>query len=88
MAFQHQGTVAMARLNDPDSASSQFFLIWWTTAFWIILPNSAGYAVFALVVSGMEVVDAIGQVETTTMGNFTESRSEGDCKSGFPVVTE
>ena len=67
-----RGTVAMARLNDPDSANSQFFFNLVDNSFLDYSANSAGYAVFALVVSGMEVVDAIGQVETTTMGNFTD----------------
>ena len=61
-------TVAMARLGDPDSASSQFFIN--------VMDNAQlnytgpqdgrtwGYAVFGKVVSGMEVVDKIRYVPT------------------------
>ena len=49
-----RGTISMARANDPDSASSQFFIMQATT------PSLDGsYAAFGTVTSGMEVVDAI-----------------------------
>lgn len=52
--------VGMARGDDPDSATSQFY---------ICLDNASAldgsYTVFGHVVSGQEVVDAIGRVETT-----------------------
>jgi len=61
-------TLAMARTNVVDSATSQFFI---NTAVNTFLDNGArdfGYAVFGKVVSGMDVVDAIENVETTTKG--------------------
>ena len=49
-----RGTISMARASDPDSASSQFFIMQQTT------PSLDGqYAAFGTVTSGMEVVDAI-----------------------------
>lgn len=49
-----RGTISMARASDPDSASSQFFIMQETT------PSLDGqYAAFGTVTSGMEVVDAI-----------------------------
>lgn len=49
-----RGTISMARSSDPDSASSQFFIMHETT------PSLDGqYAAFGNVTSGMEVVDAI-----------------------------
>ena len=49
-----RGTISMARASDPDSASSQFFIMQETT------PSLDGeYAAFGIVTSGMEVVDAI-----------------------------
>ena len=49
-----RGTISMARSNDYDSASSQFFIMQETT------PSLDGqYAAFGTVTSGMEVVDAI-----------------------------
>ena len=48
------GTLPLARASDPDSASSQFFIMQETT------PSLDGeYAAFGTVTSGMEVVDAI-----------------------------
>ncbi|MDX1626733.1 MAG: peptidylprolyl isomerase [Wenzhouxiangellaceae bacterium] len=67
-----RGTLAMARTNDPHSATSQFFIN--------VVDNPAldhrgkqsgrtwGYAVFGQVVDGMEVVDAIRNVETESRG--------------------
>jgi cyclophilin family peptidyl-prolyl cis-trans isomerase len=68
-----RGTLAMARTSDPNSASAQFFINvannnslnfrGKTTEGW-------GYAVFGNVVEGMDVVDAIVQVPTTTKGPY------------------
>ena len=53
--IQHvRGTISMARANDPDSASSQFFIMQETTS-----SLDGQYAAFGSVTSGMEVVDAI-----------------------------
>jgi len=62
-----RGTIAMARTNDPNSATSQFFIN--------VVDNfnldadvgriGTGYAVFGQVVEGMDVVDKIRAVETT-----------------------
>jgi len=62
-------TIAMARLgNQPDSASSQFFINLADNGFLDQPRDGAGYAVFGQVVSGQEVVDAIGLVGTTNRG--------------------
>ena len=56
-----RGTVAMARTNDPNSATSQFFINVQDNAF-LDQANSRdgnGYAVFGKVVAGMDVVDKI-----------------------------
>lgn len=63
------GTLAMARTNDPHSASSQFF---------INLVNNSnldypsfdgwGYAVFGKVVSGLDIVQKIGKTKTGSAG--------------------
>ena len=60
-------TLAMARTNDPNSATSQFFINVKDNAF---LDEGDGYAVFGHVVSGMDVVEKIKQVETTTKGPY------------------
>ena len=64
-----RGTIAMARTNDPDSATAQWFInhrnnfnLDWT-------PGKAGYAVFGKVVDGMFVVDDIATVATGNKGH-------------------
>ncbi len=59
-----RGTVAMARTNDPDSATSQFFInvrnnfrLDWS-------PSSPGYTVFGEVIDGMFAVDSIAMEPT------------------------
>jgi cyclophilin family peptidyl-prolyl cis-trans isomerase len=61
-----RGTVAMARTSMPDSATSQFFINVQDNANLDYSPLSAGYTVFAKVTEGMEVVDEIRFVETTS----------------------
>jgi len=51
-----EGTVAMARSNDPNSASSQFYITLAPTEF---LDSPPGYAVFGRVTEGMDVVKSI-----------------------------
>jgi peptidyl-prolyl cis-trans isomerase B (cyclophilin B) len=66
-------TVAMARTNVRDSATSQFFINVKDNAFLDYSGENAqgwGYAVFGKVVEGMEVVDAIVAVPTTTKGPY------------------
>jgi len=59
-----RGTIAMARMTDPNSATSQFFINLVDNA---NLDNyGGGYTVFGKVTEGMDVVDAIAKVETTT----------------------
>ena len=70
-----RGTVAMARTNDPHSATSQFFVNVSDNAF---LDHQAkegagwGYAVFGRVTDGMEVVDKIKGVRTGAAGPFAK----------------
>ena len=63
-----RGTVAMARLDDPNSATSQFFINVVDNKFLnFSLGGSPGYAVFARVISGMDVVDKIRAVKTDSI---------------------
>lgn len=64
-------TIAMARTNDPHSASSQFFINVADNGFLNHTAPSAqgwGYAVFGKVVSGTDVVDKIAAVKTGQKG--------------------
>lgn len=56
LTHDSEGTVAMARSQDPDSASSQFYITLGPASF---LDNPPGYAVFGKVLSGMDVVKNI-----------------------------
>ena len=67
-----RGTLAMARMNDPDSASVQFFINHKSNGFLNPKGDNKGYAVFGAVVAGMNVVDAIAAVETQTLGYYAD----------------
>ena len=61
-----RGTLAMARTSVVNSATSQFFINVNDNAFLDHGSRDFGYAVFAKVVSGMDVVDMIVSSQTTT----------------------
>lgn len=63
------GTIAMARTNAPNSATSQFFINVADNSFLDYSSSNDGYAVFGKVVSGMGVVNEIKSVETSSHGN-------------------
>jgi len=65
-----RGTIAMARTNDPDSATSQFFINLIDNDFLDYTSTNDGYAVFGEVIEGMDVVDVIGGVKTATFGLY------------------
>jgi peptidyl-prolyl cis-trans isomerase B (cyclophilin B) len=70
-----KGTIAMARMADPHSADSQFF---------INLNNNStlnhrartfsdyGYTVFGKIISGMDIAEAIGEVETAEIDGYED----------------
>lgn len=65
------GSIAMARTNDPHSATAQFFINVKDNSFLNHSSPTAqgwGYCVFGQVTDGMETVDAIKGVETTSKG--------------------
>lgn len=68
-----RGTLAMARTNDPNSATAQFFINHKDNAFLDHSgknPRGWGYAVFGRVTNGMSVVDAIATTPTGAKGMF------------------
>ena len=79
-----EGTLAMARTMDPHSASAQFFINVGDNAF---LNHSGknsqgwGYAVFGKVVKGMDVVNTIKKVPTTSKSGHQDVPAD-------PVVIE
>ena len=70
-----RGTVAMARLGEPNSARSQFFINLGDNASFNHTNGTAqgfGYAVFGRVTDGMNVVRDIGNVRTTNQGPYSD----------------
>ena len=65
-----RGTLAMARTNDPNSATSQFFINVVNNNFLNKSVAQAGYAVFGEVTKGMEIVDAIANEKTGRKGPY------------------
>lgn len=67
-----RGTIAMARTMAPDSATCQFFINLVDNGFLDYRPGNDGYAVFGEVTRGMEVVDTIAQVTTSSRGPYQD----------------
>ncbi|MEU6595265.1 peptidylprolyl isomerase [Streptomyces sp. NPDC046881] len=77
-------TLAMARTNDPHSATAQFFINVSDNAFLNYsakTPTGWGYAVFGKVTEGQDVVDSIKGVKTGSRGGHQDVPTE-------PVVIE
>ena len=84
-----RGSIAMARTSDPDSATSQFFINHSDNEFLnYIDENRAGYAVFGKVTEGMDVVDAIAAVKTTTKNGMEDVPVETVTIQSVKVVPE
>jgi cyclophilin family peptidyl-prolyl cis-trans isomerase len=84
-----RGSIAMARTKIPNSATSQFFINHKDNAFLNYVPDRAdrdGYAVFGKVVEGMDVVDAIAAVKTTTKMT-TNTKGQKSPSPDVPVET-
>ena len=72
-------TIAMARTNDPQSATAQFFINTKDNGFLNYTapnPQGYGYCVFGKVVEGMDVVDKIGKVKTGNIGGHGDVPTE------------
>ena len=70
-----RGTLAMARTNDPNSATAQFFINYKDNAFLNHTGKNAsgwGYAVFGEVIEGMDVVDAMAKQATGNRGGHQD----------------
>jgi cyclophilin family peptidyl-prolyl cis-trans isomerase len=61
------GAIAMARTNDPNSATSQFYICDGAQSF-----LDDNYAAFGIVIEGIEVVRSIASVDTTTKNNMSD----------------
>ena len=78
-----RGVLSMARTSDPDSASSQFFIMHEDA------PHlDAQYAAFGQVIEGMEVVDKIAACKTGRYGFYTDVPRVCIMITDVAVVTE
>jgi len=85
------GTLSMARTSVPDSATSQFFINLVDNAFLDFTAKTQqgwGYAVFAKVVHGMDVVEQIGAVATGNTGGFGDVPLEPVYIEKVEVISE
>ena len=71
-----RGTLAMARTNDPESATAQFFVNVKDNGFLDYSEDNPGYAVFGKVTEGMDIVDAIVSVDTTMQNGMQDVPAE------------
>ena len=71
----NRGTLAMARTNDPNSATAQFFINYKDNSFLNHTSQTSsgwGYAVFGEVIEGMDVVDAMAKQATGNRGGHQD----------------
>ena len=83
-----RGTLAMARTNDPDSATAQFFINVKDNDFLNHQNETArgfGYAVFGKVIEGMDVVDKIKEVKTEKKKVFDKNYNKDITYEDVPV---
>lgn len=84
-----RGSIAMARTPDPDSATAQFFINHKNNDSLNYIENrNPGYAVFGRTVEGMDVVDAIAAVKTTTRMGMPDVPVEPVVIKSAKVVSE
>jgi len=82
-----RGTIAMARTQVLDSATSQFFInVVNNNA--LNYPSNGGYAVFGRVVEGMDVADAIAAVRTTVRQGMRDVPAESVVIQSATVLSE
>lgn len=67
-----RGTIAMARTNNPDSATSQFFINVMDNSSLNKTSSNPGYAVFGKVIKGLDVADKISKLKTKREGYMAD----------------
>jgi peptidyl-prolyl cis-trans isomerase A (cyclophilin A) len=71
-----RGSLSMARTNDINSATSQFFVNLADNDFLDHGPRDYGYAVFGRISDGMDVIDRIARVRTGTRKGYKDAPLE------------
>ena len=67
-----RGTIAMARGDDKDSATSEFYINLQDNPEFDATLKRYGYAVFGQVIDGMQAADRIGKVQTSRRGRHAD----------------
>lgn len=67
-----RGTIAASRADDPDSASTQFYINLTDNTHLDASASTPGYTVFGRVTAGLDVLDAISRLPTRQMGELNE----------------
>ena len=70
--LNYRGRIAMARTNAPDSATSQFYFNTTDNHELDLRTGFDGYAVFGGVIAGMDIVDAMNNVDVSTQSGLTD----------------
>lgn len=83
-----RGTLAMARTNDPNSATSQFFVNLTDNQFLNRSAMNPGYAVFGKVTKGMDVVDKIAKTATGRFGMHQDVPKQAITITGVQIVNK
>ncbi|WP_413283894.1 peptidylprolyl isomerase [Vibrio sp. MA40-2] len=65
-----KATIAMARTQNPDSATRQFFINYADNDFLNQTESNAGYAVFGKVTQGLDIVEKMATQQTASLGNY------------------
>ena len=79
------GTIAMARTNEENSATSEFYINLVDNTDLDYSYYSPGYAVFGKVISGLDVVNQIGKVPTETRNIFLPAYNQTVPMENWPV---
>jgi peptidyl-prolyl cis-trans isomerase A (cyclophilin A) len=80
-----RGTIAMARTSEVNSAQNQFFINHVDNQ-GLDYPQRGGYAVFGKVIDGMDVVDKIAKVRTTTVRDGRTGDPMGDVPAEQVII--
>jgi peptidyl-prolyl cis-trans isomerase A (cyclophilin A) len=83
-----RGTIAMARFDPPDSATSQFFINLKDNSHLDASATAFGYAVFGKVIEGMDVVDKIAAVKTGFKNPFSNIPLQNIVVKSAQVVSQ
>lgn len=86
-----RGTIAMARTSAINSATSQFFINSVDNSFLDHTANTVqgmGYAVFGQVIDGMDVVDKISAMQTTSKNGFADVPKDPIIIENVSVIPE